>query len=851
MRSVVCIAFLLIAVKVNADQLLLVQAIWRHGDRNPKYLCPNDPNKLDTWYQGLGHITADGLKQHFDLGQLIYDEYVTIMNFLSPSYKQDEIYMRSTDVNLTLQSAYANLLGMYFNRSAHKMDVNYPGIDGWPNGFVPVAAHTILRNLDHVGNTEPDCRRQDFLFELVKQTPEYQFYVQQQRETLQIAGYVCGTSLTIFDVWRLTDSYLVELYDNRPNKIMGASDFAMLRPIELKSQSFINGQGMNPLNTPYGTIDFEIEIPTVRSGGLIKDMIDHIDLKIFCMDPSNANKAECTWMSKLKYYAYSSHWATINALFTAFGVRDGILPSQLPDFASAFFIELWQTTYGDYSIRARYHDGPGERFRNVTHLFPGCSSSMCPYEEFRVHPMKFYPQDINKLCDDVPTDWKQKSKVNIETNKSKLPRKREALRSSRSSDNELLFVQAFWRHGDRTPNSICPNDPNNESTWPEGLGQLTALGMSQQRLLGSLIYEKYVNEMQFLSPIYTADEIYIRATDFNRTIISATSNFVGMYYNRTAAVLGRDYPGGEWPEKFVPVPVHTVEQSTDHLGDPNTYCPRQTALIDATVNSNEVRLYEKENQEFLANVSKICGKQIGLMDLVMPIDTWFIENLHNRTKIFSDEMYAKMRQLDSVAENVRHGLINENIQNGIDLRVELPKLRGGSQLWNIIDHMDQKIYCSEHPNAPYNECSWYQNLKYFAFSAHDSTLNGLLSALGIKEVITPDGLPEYAAAIFFELWKIDGQYKIKVNYRRNYTTLSWEDITGYISGCPSNDTCPYVDFKLRSIPFNPGNITELCANVPPFATTTLKPATTPSRAYNYQSHSYLLIVITAIYALIA
>lgn len=58
--------------------------------------------------------------------------------------------MRSTDVNLTLQSAYANLLGMYFNRSAHKMDVNYPGIDGWPNGFVPVAAHTILRNLDHV-----------------------------------------------------------------------------------------------------------------------------------------------------------------------------------------------------------------------------------------------------------------------------------------------------------------------------------------------------------------------------------------------------------------------------------------------------------------------------------------------------------------------------------------------------------------------------------------------------------------------------------------------------------------------------------------------------------------------------
>ncbi|VDK21342.1 unnamed protein product [Anisakis simplex] len=109
-------------------------------------------------------------------------------------------------------------------------------------------------------------------------------------------------------------------------------------------------------------------------------------------------------------------------------------------------------------------------------------------------------------------------------------------------------------------------------------------------------------------------------------------------------------------------------------------------------------------------------------------------------------------------------------------------MRGGSQLWDVINHMDQKIYCLENERASEEVCGWYNNLKYFAFSAHDSTLNGLLSALGAKEKVVPDDLPEYTAAVLFELWKVNGQYKVKVNYHRNYNTTQWEDITGNISG---------------------------------------------------------------------
>ncbi|VDK18906.1 unnamed protein product [Anisakis simplex] len=41
-----------------------------------------------------------------------------------------------------------------------------------------------------------------------------------------------------------------------------------------------------------------------------------------------------------------------------------------------------------------------------------------------------------------------------------------------SGDN-LLLVQPIWRHGDRSPTTTYPKDPNQESAWPLGWGQLT------------------------------------------------------------------------------------------------------------------------------------------------------------------------------------------------------------------------------------------------------------------------------------------------------------------------------------------------------------------------------------------
>jgi len=47
--------------------------------------------------------------------------------------------------------------------------------------------------------------------------------------------------------------------------------------------------------------------------------------------------------------------------------------------------------------------------------------------------------------------------------------------------------------------------------------------------LGELVRKRFIEEYNLLSPNYTNDEIYVRSTDFDRTLMSVQSQLSGIF----------------------------------------------------------------------------------------------------------------------------------------------------------------------------------------------------------------------------------------------------------------------------------------------------------------------------------
>uniref|UniRef100_H2ZM94 acid phosphatase n=1 Tax=Ciona savignyi TaxID=51511 RepID=H2ZM94_CIOSA len=119
-----------------------------------------------------------------------------------------------------------------------------------------------------------------------------------------------------------------------------------------------------------------------------------------------------------------------------------------------------------------------------------------------------------------------------------------------SEENELIFANLIWRHGARSPVRSYPTNPyNNKPVWPQGFGQLTQVGMRQEYALGRYFRERYKH---LLSSQYNRSEIYIRSTDYDRTLMSAQSNMAGLFPPE-----GRQQWNGS-STNWQPIPIHTV-----------------------------------------------------------------------------------------------------------------------------------------------------------------------------------------------------------------------------------------------------------------------------------------------------
>ncbi|AHE68162.1 histidine acid phosphatase [Legionella oakridgensis ATCC 33761 = DSM 21215] len=91
-------------------KLIFAIDVVRHGDRTP--ITPS-PGMAKIWPQGIGQLTPEGMRQEYNLGKTLRQQYVNEDHLLPKHYDINTMNVRSSGIARTLMSAQSILFGLY------------------------------------------------------------------------------------------------------------------------------------------------------------------------------------------------------------------------------------------------------------------------------------------------------------------------------------------------------------------------------------------------------------------------------------------------------------------------------------------------------------------------------------------------------------------------------------------------------------------------------------------------------------------------------------------------------------------------------------------------------------------
>eukprot|EP00729_Bicosta_minor_P019287 gene19287-14602_t len=117
----------------------------------------------------------------------------------------------------------------------------------------------------------------------------------------------------------------------------------------------------------------------------------------------------------------------------------------------------------------------------------------------------------------------------------------------RAEESVLQQVQVVFRHGDRSAIQIIPGFEN--ADWPQGLGELSQMGIEQQLRVGTVLREEYITKQKLIRPEYNCMEVHVRSTDVDRTLMSVQSQLAGWFPDSlpNTSLTFRPYDRGSCP----------------------------------------------------------------------------------------------------------------------------------------------------------------------------------------------------------------------------------------------------------------------------------------------------------------
>lgn len=292
------LVFIVCSVTCDEETLLSVVQAFRHGERTPVLFYPTDPYKDSSYWDGLGtgQLTNYGKIQLTELGKYFRNRYD---GFVSATYSEDEIYVRTVSGERNLLSAEYFLKGLYSDE-----EVDIP---------IHQAAVSVVGSLS-------ECVRYDIEWLELELTNEYFKTINKENE--EDYKYIRENSL--FPTYGLAGAYGVwdTLHiEKRFNYTLPEWTDSVF-PEKLTKMSDVYAQ----------SLCYDENLQKLGAGGFINALIDHFESVL-------------SGGSSQKVQLYSIHDVNIACFLNAF---EAFSEPHIPDFASSLIFELKEDSKGSY-----------------------------------------------------------------------------------------------------------------------------------------------------------------------------------------------------------------------------------------------------------------------------------------------------------------------------------------------------------------------------------------------------------------------------------------------------------------------------------------------------------------------